>query len=384
MVTTTGDELITKTILPAAIERVRRNAARFDGQFPSYGDGNTRYHLTANENWLASFWAGLLWLVYAQTDNADDKQRAMQVLPDFTARLTHNIRLNHDIGFLYTLSARAQYQLTGDDHAHQVALRAADVLYQRFRPVGEYIQAWGDLDDEDEAGRLIIDCMMNLPFLMWATQQTGDSRYRDAAIAHAKTSQQYLMRDDGSTYHTYFLNPADGSPVQPKTHQGYADDSLWSRGQAWAIYGFAALAQWLDDNTTFVESSQQAAACYMRNAPVNDVVPWDMRLPDEATPHPDSSADAIAAGGLLRLAELTDDDTYRQQAMQRIQMLYKKAFDHRPGAEGLLSHGTQHAPHNYGVDTYTIFGDYFFLETAMRLVNAAPDFWKPVEQDTHS
>ena len=384
MVPIAGKEFVKTSIIPTAIERVRRNAIRFDGKFPSYGDGSTHYRLTPNENWLASFWAGLLWLVYAQTDQTADKKRAVQVLPDFAARLTHKIHLNHDIGFLYTLSARAQYQLLDDANALQIALRAADLLYQRFRPVGQYIQAWGDLDNDDEAGRLIIDCMMNLPFLMWVSEQTGDPRYREAAIAHAKTSQQYLLRDDGSTYHTYFLNPADGSPVGAKTHQGYADDSLWSRGQAWAIYGFAALAPWVADNASFIESSQQAADCYLKNAPLDAVVPWDMRLPDDVPQHPDSSADAIAAGGLLRLADLTGDDMYRQQAMQLIQMLYDRAFDHRPDAEGLLLHGTQHAPHNYGVNTYTIFGDYFFLETAMRLIDAAPDFWKPVEQDVQT
>ena len=102
-----------------------------------------------------------------------------------------------------------------------------------------------------------------------------------------------------------------------------------------------------------------------------------MHLPDNVLQHPDSSADAIVAGGLLRLAELTGNDKYRQKATNLINMLCEKAFDTRPDAQGLLKHGTQHAPHNYGVDTYTIFGDYFFLETIMRIVNNAPDFWGP-------
>lgn len=363
--------------IPIAIKRIQQNVTIFDGAFPSYGNGETHYNLTPNQNWLASFWAGLLWLTYAVTQDSSDCLAAENLLPSFAKRLDDGIRLNHDLGFLFTLSARAQYQLAEDKAALDLAIRAADVLIARFQPVGAYIQAWGDLDDPEQAGRFIIDCMMNLPFLFWISDKTGDDRYADVARAHARTSQRYLLRPDGSSYHTYYLNPATGDPLGPKTHQGYADESLWARGQAWAIFGFSVVAAWWDDDD-MLASAKAAADCYLKHAPLTSITPWDLALPDEGPHYPDSSADAIAANGLLRLAALTGDNEYRSKAIQLLEMLSQQAFDQRSDAQGLLNHGTQHAPHNYGIDTYVIYGDYFYLEALLQLTKQAPEFWGPV------
>lgn len=374
MFTSADFDSTTAKILATTITRIRHNYSIYNGLFPSYGDGDKKYLLTENKNWLASFWSGLLWLSCAQTGDKEDCVRAKSTLASFEARLDKAIHLNHDLGFLFLLSARAQYIILGDEDAKKLALRAADVLYKRFRPVGQYIQAWGELDDEAKAGRIIIDTMMNLPLLFWASDMTGDEKYRSAAIAHAKTSQQYLIRDDYSSYHTYFFNPDDGSPIGGKTHQGYADESFWARGQAWAVYGFTMVAEWTGDES-FIVTAKAVARRYLEVAPITDVAPYDFSLPDTEPKHPDSSADAIVAGGLLRLAKLTGDARYRQQAETLLTMLYEKAFDERADAQGLLLHGTQHAPQNYGVDTYTIFGDYFFLEAIMTLNGTAHDFW---------
>jgi len=369
-------------VLPVATTRIRVNYATFNSAFPAYGhpvhDGNPplTYHLTPNKNWLAAFWAGLLWLTAAHTDDLDDIARAQALLPSFTQRLDQNIRLNHDLGFLFTLSARAQWIKTGDRDAKALALRGAQALLDRFRPVGGFIQAWDDEAGRDERGRFIIDCMMNLPLLYWAGRETGDTRYIEAATTHAHTSLRYLLRDDGSNYHTYYLSPDTGAPIGPKTHQGYADDSLWARGQGWAIYGFVMAYEWTQKEA-FLQAAQSAAACYMAEVAPDAIAPWDFRLPDDAPTYPDSSADAIAAGGLLRLAKATHDDTYHQQAEARLRLLIERALDTRDDAQGLLRHGSQHVPHNYGVDTYTIFGDYFFLEAIMNFLNVAPDFWGP-------
>ena len=373
------EDVISNTILSKITARIRNNYDQFSGEFPSYGNGTTTYNLTPNKNWLASFWTGLLWLTYSQTKAESDADNAKKLLPTFEQRLDKGIRLNHDLGFIFTLSARAQWQLTNDETAHALALRGAKVLITRFRKAGQYIQAWDDVGDADEGGRFIIDCMMNLPLLLWASHETGDARFHDVAIAHAKTSQTYLIRDNGESYHTYYLDQDTGKPIGPKTHQGYADDSFWSRGQGWAIHGFAMLAEWTGDST-FIDTAKLTADRYLEYAPLTEIVPWDLRLPADATPYPDSSADAIVAGGLLRLADLTGNNHYREKAIQLIRTLCDKAFDTRPDAQGLLKHGTQHAPHNYGVDTYTIFGDYFFYEAILRLLNKAPDFWGPYKK----
>lgn len=374
MLTSDYNNKITSEILPIVIARIRHNYDLFDGSFPSYGDGDKAYLLTKNKNWLASFWSGLLWLVYSQTKDSEDCQRAKALLPSFKARLDNNIHLNHDLGFLFLLSARAHHQFLADDASKALALRAAEMLYKRFRPVGQYIQAWGDMDDDKAIRRIIIDCMMNLPLLFWASEETGDKKYYDAAMAHARISQQFLMRDDYSSYHTYVFSHEDGSPITGKTHQGYADESLWARGQAWAIYGFTMAGEWSGE-PSFIETAKKASERYIAEAPNNAIAPYDFRLPEDKATYPDSSADAILASGLLRLAKLTQDKTYRQQAEKLLLMLYENAFDTRSDAQGLLLHGTQHAPHDYGVDTYTIFGDYFFLEAVLGLIDKAPDFW---------
>jgi unsaturated chondroitin disaccharide hydrolase len=365
-------------LLPVVASRIRHNYAAYDMFFPAYGsptlDG--AYKLTANQNWLAAFWAGLLWLVANHDGDPDDVHHATSLLPSFIKRLNDNTRLNHDLGFLFTLSARAQWQYTADPIAYKTAIRAADVLLGRFRPTGKFIQAWDDEDNRDERGRFIIDCMMNLPLLYWASRETGQPEYAQAATAHAHTSARYLLSDDGSSYHTFYLNADTGEPIGPKTHQGYADDSLWSRGQGWAIYGFTMAYEWTQE-PTFLQAAQSAAHRYLAEVTSDAIAPWDFRLPADATAYPDSSADAIAAGGLLRLAKATDDPTYRKNAESRLRVLIEKAFDTRSGVQGLLLHGSQHVPHGYGVDTYTIFGDFFFLEAVMTLLNAAPDFWGP-------
>ena len=362
--------------LDRALTRVQRNVSDFGSQFPSYGRGDHTYRLTPNQNWLAAFWAGLLWLRASKTGDPADVQRAAALLPSFAQRLEKHIRLNHDLGFLFTLSARAQWQQTAYPAAHALALQAADVLLARFHPIGGYIQAWDAKDDPDERGRFIIDCMMNLPLLYWATRETGNPVYADAATAHAQTSRRYLLRENGASYHTYFLNADTGEPVGPKTHQGYDDHSLWARGQAWAVYGFTMAAEWTGDEH-FLEAATAAADCYLQEAPADGISPWDYRLAPGAAAHPDTSADAIAAGGLLRLAALTKNPNYRHHAEKRLSLLVEQAYDTRPDAQGLLLHGTQHAPHEYGVDTYTIFGDFFFLEAVMKFIGNAPDFWGP-------
>lgn len=138
------------------------------------------------------------------------------------------------MGFLYTLSCVAAYKLTGNETGKEAALMAADKLISRFQIKGEFIQAWGELGAKDNY-RLIIDCLLNLPLLYWATEVSGDEKYAQIADKHTKTSLNNLIRGDNSTYHTFFFDPESGVPVKGVTHQGYKDGSAWARGQAWGI-----------------------------------------------------------------------------------------------------------------------------------------------------
>lgn len=367
-----------KQALADALERIRQHHRAFEDRFPTVGEG-TRYKLAANDHWLAGFWTGLLWLAYAATGDEDLRAHAEALLPSFRKRLEKRIHITHDLGFLFTLSARAQWQVIDDREARQLALEAAQHLVERYRPAGKYIQAWGQIADPEEGGRMIVDTMMNLPLLFWASAQTGDPQYRQAAIEHAETSMRYLVRPDGSTYHTFFLDQESGEPIGPRTHQGYADDSLWARGQAWAVYGFAVAAGW-SGSWRFLEASERAALRFMAELPPDGVPWWDLRLPEEAPHFRDSSAGAIAAAGMLRLARLDGAgkrNEHHHSAVSLLNALVTRCFEVDSEAQGLLRHGTYHAHKGWGVDAYLICGDYFFLEALLALDGKAPDFWGP-------
>lgn len=362
--------------LAVSLARLRGGCRAFGDQFPTVGEG-ARYRLAPNDNWLAGFWPGLLWLAYAATGEADLRAQAESLLPTFRDRLDRRVHITHDLGFLFTLSARAQWQLTGHEQARRLALLAAEELARRYRPAGNYIQAWGSIGDPDEGGRAIIDTMMNLPLLFWASEQSGDPLYHRLAQQHAETSLRHLLRPDGASYHTFFFDQETGEPIGPRTHQGYAGDSLWARGQAWAVYGFALAAEWCRE-PSFLEAARRAAGRFMAELPANGVPTWDLRLPGDAPHYLDSSAGAIAACGMLRLARLASgrgDGDFRAWACRLLDALVAHCFETEPGAQGLLRHGTYHARKGLGVDAHFICGDYFFLEALLAAEGRGADFW---------
>jgi unsaturated chondroitin disaccharide hydrolase len=324
-----------KRALADALERIRQHHRAFGNRFPTVGEG-TRYQLTENDHWLAGFWTGLLWLAYVATGDEDLRDHAEALLPSFKERLEERVHITHDLGFLFTLSARAQWQATGDQESRKLALEAAQHLVERYRPAGKYIQAWGPIGDPDEGGRMIIDTMMNLPLLFWASAQTDDPQYRQAAFEHAETSTRYLLRPDGSTYHTFFLDRESGKPIGPRTHQGYADDSLWARGQAWAVYGFAVAAEWSGEQR-FLEAAQRAAVRFMAELPPDGVPWWDLRLPEEAPHYRDSSAGAIASAGMLRLARLDGVGKRAEFRRSAVALLNSLAPRHLSRTQGMGS-----------------------------------------------
>jgi unsaturated chondroitin disaccharide hydrolase len=364
--------------LAEAVGRIRRIHTSFDQQFPTVGlpDDDARYERHTNDTWMSGFWTGLLWLAYAETGDPALRAHAEALLPTFEKRLEQRTGLDHDLGFLYLLSARAQWQLNRDTHAKDVALRAAAKLVKRFRPEGGYIQAWGEVGSPGH-NHTIIDSLMNMPLLFWAAAETGESRYRDAALTHVETCRKYLLRPDGSTYHSYFFDPETGTPTAPRTHQGYVNDSLWARGQAWAICGFALAAEWSGD-ARYREAAVQAARRFMAELPPDGLPTWDLRLAEDAPRYTDTSASVIATAGLLRLARQDPGATADwavPQAHRLLEVVVACCGEGRPEAEGLLRGGTYHAVEGVGVETYFIPGDYFYLESLLAIHNRAPDFW---------
>ncbi|HEI8866243.1 glycoside hydrolase family 88 protein [Serratia sp. AKBS12] len=364
----------------SVLNKIDRNMARFGERFPGETCIDGRYPLTENVEWTTSFWTGQLWLAFELT--GDDKyRRAAEVnVLSFGERITRRQdTATHDLGFLYTLSCVSAWRLTGNRPARGFSLLAAEALLERFNPQAGIIQAWGDLHDPEQAGRMIIDCNMNLPLLYWASEQTGDPRFADAARHHAAQAARYIVRPDASTYHTYYMDTVTGKPRYGNTHQGYADDSCWSRGQAWGIYGFL-LSFAYSGERQMVDLAKRLANYFINRLPQDEVCHWDLALLGTDQPR-DSSAAAIAVCGLLELVGQlplldTERASYEEMALRIMASLTEKylAQDDEP-IDGLLKHSVYHMASGKGIDECCSWGDYFYLEALTRLTQSWKRYW---------
>ncbi len=332
-----------------------------------------------NIGWTTSFWTGQLWLAYQWTNDEKYRKVAEGHLEDFRKRLDREVDIDHhDLGFLYTLSAVAPWRLSGSNYARETGILAAKALMNRYIPAAGIFQAWGRMDDPEQRGRTIIDCMMNMPLLYWASLETGEQVFALAAEGHALKSAANFMRPDDTTFHTFYFDVETGAPRFGKTAQGAGDDSCWARGQAWAIYGFA-LSYRYTRNPSFLDTASRTADYFLAHLPADHVAYWDLIFTDGSGEERDSSASAIAACGLLELAHwLPDRDkatAYTTEAEKIVQSLFDNYSTRgNPTSNAQILHGVYSKPMGQGVDEANLWGDYFYVEALMRL--ARPD-WEP-------
>lgn len=363
-----------------AVGKVRANMERFGTRFPHISTDGV-YQLNDNEDWTNGFWSGMLWLCYEYTGDEAFREKAIETVKDFRRRFDAKIVLDHhDIGFLYSLSSKAHWIIEKDESARQLTLEAADHLLKRWRPAGGgYIQAWGREGDPKEAGRIIIDCLLNLPLLFWAEQQTGDPKYREVAITQAEKTRRYIVRGDDSSYHTFFFDPSTGEPIGGATHQGYTNGSTWTRGQAWGVYGFALAYRYTGD-PLFLETSKRMARYFLTHLPEDHVAYWDFNAPIDKDTYRDSSASAIVAAGLQELLEHLDDqdpdrEYFKQGLTDSLTSLVENYSTIGEEAEGLLKRGSYYVRGGLSPDDYMIWGDYYYLEALMRLEKGIKGYW---------
>lgn len=324
--------------------------------------------------WMPSFFMGEALLAYEQCKD----EKYLKWLEGFAGVYHDKVFRNeentmHDLGFLYTLYAVGLYQLTGKIQYKEMAVKAADELCKRFSIKGGYIRAWGRKDDMSDrhAGEAIIDCMMNIPLLFWAYEETGIPFYHEIAMKHADTTLQYFLRPDGSVYHAYRFDIATGKPLWGCNYCGYADESFWARGCAWAIYGFTVAYKYTK-RSRYLDTAERLANRFMEEIEKRggEKIPvWDFRLPENLSQEKDSSAAAIAASAFYELAAYIGQDKYFNWSKMILDTLLEPAyFDVRKNIPGMLKESN-------GLKHYTLFGDYFFMEALLKHMVGWKMYW---------
>ncbi|WP_028550145.1 glycoside hydrolase family 88 protein [Paenibacillus sp. UNC451MF] len=339
-----------------------------------------KYDCTDPQGWTSGFWPGLLWLLYRDTNNEELKQLAEQCERKMDVCIDEYTRLHHDVGFMWSLTSVANYKLTGSEESKLRALKVAAWLAGRFNLKGNFIRAWNQSNWESANGNTgwaIIDCMMNLSLLFWASEETRDPRFKHIAEAHAHMVMGEFIRADGSVYHIVEFDPETGERVGALGGQGFAPESAWARGTTWALYGLA-LCYHYTKNDVYLQASKKVAHFFLANLP-EDLVPyWDFRLTTQEGAPRDSSAAAIAASGLLLLADSLPAEEGRLYETSAKRIL-KSMVDHYAiwdtSDEAILPHGTGHWPANKNIDVGLIYGDYYFVEALAKLRGQTDLFW---------
>jgi len=378
-----------KDVFNDALNNVIR---KVDALVPQFGLRNPRishtgsyhYQFCIPDEWVASFWPGQLWLAYSITGQDHYKNSARLRRPYFQRVLEHPEWHDHDLGFLFTLTCVADYKLTGDEQSRAMALRAADFLAARWRHPLPFVMCWNPMrrDDDEFAARktgtLNIDSMQGMALLYWAAKETGQSSFADIADLHLDTCSKYLIRDDHSSYHCFEFDPRTGDPIEGYTHQGYADDSCWSRGQAWGIHGFAQ--SYLHTGNAAYRDMAAGMADYVSGKLPDDGVPlWDYNLPGDKHPYRDTSAASVTAAGLYTLAQCYGrNEQGRKYTDLADKMLLGLAKNYDitsvDDAQGLLKEGAAFVELGRA-DNMLPYGDYYYMEALMRAVGHSEFFW---------
>lgn len=379
-----ADKEMAKKAMEEAVRIIRADLSMFTDHFPSSNSFGGFYEATENVEWTTGFWTGAVWLAYEYSKEECFKEAALVQVDSFFERIKNKIDVNHhDMGFLFSLSCVAAYKLAGSERGKEAALMAADHLAERYREKGRFLQAWGNVGEPAEY-RLIIDCLLNLPILYWASEVTGKKRYAQMAENHIKTAVKCILREDDSTYHTYFINMETGEPAYGVTHQGNRNNSAWARGQAWGIYGIALSYHYLRDDS-YIDLFVRVTDFFIHHLP-DDLIPyWDFDFDTGSQEPRDSSAAAVAVCGILEMIKYLDEERakkYKDAADRIMAALIDKCGNRDlESSNGILLHGTyardskENTCKDRGVDECNTWGDYFYMEALTRMLSDWKMYW---------
>lgn len=329
-------------------------------------DGNLK--LVPSKDWCSGFFAGCLWEMYELTNDNHWKESAIHFTEPLEDQKWNS--KTHDMGFKMMTTFGKAYRFTGDKNYRDILVQSGNTLITRYNEKVGCIRSWDHNQDKWQFP-VIIDNLMNLELLFLATKETGDSVYYNIAVSHALTTMKNHFRSDNSCYHVVDYDPETGAVVRKNTHQGYSDESSWSRGQAWALYGYTMVYRETRDSV-FLKQAQNIAV-FLLNHPrlPDDLVPyWDFDAPGIPDEPRDASAAAVVASALYDLSWFVADPNktrYRKAADKMLENLstsYQSAAGSNNGF--ILDHSTGSKPQNSEVDVPIIYADYYYLEALLK------------------
>ena len=321
------------------------------------------------EEWCAGFWRGVLWYDYEYTK---DKQ-VLEEAENFTHSLkflSHIPAYDHDLGFLVFCSYGNGYRLTKNPAYKQVILDTADTLATLFNPIVGTILSWPrEVEPRNWPHNTIMDNMINLEMLFWAAKNGGNPYLYDIAVSHADKTMKSQFRPDYTSYHVAVYDTITGNLIKGVTHQGYADSTMWARGQAWAIYGYTVVYRETKD-PKYLDFAQKVTDVYLDRLPEDKVPYWDFDDPSIPNAPRDASAGAVVASALLELSTYLPNGTgkrYKDAAIEMLTSLSSDSYQSGESKPSFLLHSVGHWPNHSEIDASIIYADYYYIEALLRL-----------------
>ncbi len=320
------------------------------------------------DEWCSGFWPGILWYDFESSRDEIVREEAERYT-EALEYLSQRPAFDHDLGFLMFCSYGNAYRLTGSPKFRDIILASADTLATLFNPKVGTILSWPRNVEMLGGHNTIMDNMINLEMLFWASKNGGDKRLYDIALKHAETTMEYHFRPDGTCYHVAVYDPESGKFIKGMTHQGYSDSSTWARGQAWAVYGYTMVFRETQDRR-FLDFACKVTDAYLRRLPDDYVPYWDFDDPAIPDAPRDASAACVVASALLELqAYVTPEkrDEYRDAAVKMLASLSSDEFRSGDKRHSFLDHSTGHKPAGSEIDAAIVYADYYYIEALLRL-----------------
>ena len=343
------------------------------GTIPYTTDENGKYddkNKTDISWWTNGFWPGMMWLMYDATKNEEYRKTAEDAEKLLDRAFEIYDDLHHDVGFMWHISAGANYRLTGNRASFVRNIYAANILASRYNLKGGYIRAWNG----DAYGYAIIDCMMNIPLLYWAAKETGDDRYKHIAVSHADKTLKNHVREDGSIHHIVDYNPQNGEVADIYGGQGYGVGSSWSRGQAWGLYGFTL--SYIHTKEERYLNTAKKIANYFIAACCDDYLPkGDFRAPSEPVLY-DASAGLIAACGLIELSKVLPEYEkvmYYNAALKFIKAIVDNFADWSDETDAIITNCSE--AYEKQKHLTLVYADYYLVEAINKLKGINTFLW---------